>query len=501
MQQLRKTAKRLLLGICLALGGLMSILVLNVWRFQSRQINIAAAPAMAMDEQKIVERFAGAISLRTVSHQNPARFDAEEFDKFRSYLRESYPNVHEQLQLQTGLEFGDERNQSLLFKWEGNDQKRDAILLMAHYDVVPVEPATLDEWTNPPFAGYFDDNYVWGRGTLDDKCGVIGLMEAIEHLIGEGFHPSQTVYISLGHDEEIGGIRGNQPISQWMRRQGIRLEYVLDEGGGIFDDFPGLDRPVALVGVAEKGYFTTQLVVSLKETGHASIPPKDTAISILANAIGRLHDHPLPQRLNGGTGLMLDHVGPEMPMVNRIAVSNRWLFRPLIKWQLGAIPAGNAALRTTIAPTIIAGGFKDTVLPTKASVTLNARILPGDTVDSAMAYIKKCIDDDRVCVGEPTNGVEPSRISSTDSNSFRRIHHAIKEVFPDAVVAPFVVVAGTDAKHFDDNSLSKNVYRFTPWKLGNEELKRIHGINERISRKDFLGIIRFYERLLRHEGP
>jgi carboxypeptidase PM20D1 len=479
----------------------MAILALNFWRFKSRQIKIAAAPAMIMDEQKIVERFAGAISLRTVSQQNPARFDAEEFDGFRSYLQQSYPNVHQQLHLQTGLEFGDERNQSLLFKWEGNDGKRDAILLMAHYDVVPVEPATLYEWTNPPFAGYFDDEYVWGRGTLDDKCGVIGLMEAIEHLIGEGFHPSRTVYISLGHDEEIGGIRGNQPISQWMRRQGIRLEYVLDEGGGIFNDFPGLDRPVALVGVAEKGSLTTQLVVNLKETGHASIPPKDTAISILAKAIGRLHDHPFPQRLNGGAGLMLDYIGPEMPLVNRIAVSNRWLFRPLIKRQLGAIPVGNAALRTTIAPTIIGGGFKDTVLPTQASVTLNVRILPGDTVDSAMDYIKQCIDDDRVRVDEPKNSVQPSRISSADSSSFTRIHHAIKEVFPDAAVAPFVVVAGTDAKHFDDNSLSKDVYRFTPWRLGNEELKRIHGIDERISRKSFLDIVRFYERLLRHEGP
>ena len=198
--------------------------------------------------------------------------------------------------------------------------------------------------------------------------------------------------------------------------------------------------------------------------------------------------------------MMLDYVGPEMPLLNRIAVGNRWLFGPLIKWQLGAFSAGNAALRTTIAPTILSGGFKDTVLPTQASVTLNVRILPGDTVDSVIGYIKKCIDDDRVRVDEPKYGTQPSRISSTQSSSFTRIHHAIKEVFPDVVVAPFVVVAGTDAKHFDDNSLSKDVYRFTPWKLGNEDLKRIHGIDERISRRDFLDIVRFYERLLRHEG-
>lgn len=501
MQRLRKVVKRIAQAVCGALAVLILITGLNLSSFRSRQIQVNRAPPIVLEEQDVVERLADAIALKTISEQYSGRVDTDEFDRFRLYLAATYPKTHQQLRLLTGATLGDERNQSLLFKWEGaSNQKRDAILLMAHYDVVPVEPGTLDEWTHPPFAGHVDDEYIWGRGTLDDKCGVIGLMEAVEQLLAEGFRPSRTVYISLGHDEEVGGIHGNKPISEWMRRQGVRLEYVLDEGGGIFEDFPGLDRPVALIGVAEKGFLTTQLVVESRDTGHASIPPKDTAISILADAIHRLHNHPFPQRRDGGAGLMLDYIGPEMPLVKRVAAANQWLFWPLIRRQLAATPAGNATLRTTIAPTIIEGGFKDNVLPTRASVTLNVRILPGDTVDGAIGYIKRRIDDSRVSVGEPTHSKHPSRISATGSESFARIHRTVKEVFPEVVVAPFVVVAGTDASHFDDDSLSKDVYRFTPWKLGSEDLKRIHGVDERISREDFLNIVRFYVRLLRHEG-
>ncbi len=369
---------------------------------------------------------------------------------------------------------------------------------MAHYDVVPVEPVALERWTHPPFAGYLDEQYVWGRGTLDVKNGAIGMLEAVDRLLEQGFQPNRTIYLSLGHDEEVGGIHGNQQIAEWMRSQGIRLEFVLDEGGCIYEDFTGLDRPVALVGVAEKGYVTVRLAAELAAGGHSSMPPKHTAIGILAEALHRLHQHPLPHRLDGGAGLTLDFVGPEMPLANRIAMSNRWLFAPLIESKLAATPVGNASLSTTMAPTMIEGGVKENVLPTKAELTINVRILPGDTVDSALEHIRRVVGDERVSIQTLDIRKEPSRMSRTDSEAFAVLHRTIKEIFPNVVVAPFVVVGGTDASHFDDSSLSKDVYRFIPSRLAADDVQRIHGIDERISRKDYLNIVRFYVQLLKN---
>ena len=216
------------------MGVLLVVVSVNVWRLESRQLKVAAVPVLDLPEQLMLDRFAGAIRIGTVSQQNPTRIDDEEFDRFRSFLESSFPSVHASLHRLSGEDFGDDRNRSLLFKWESANHDRDSILLMAHYDVVPVEPAALGRWTNPPFSGQLDDAYLWGRGTLDAKNSVMGLMEAIELPLQQGFQPSRTVYLSLGHDEELGGTFGNKVISEWMRRQGIRLEFVLDEGGCTF---------------------------------------------------------------------------------------------------------------------------------------------------------------------------------------------------------------------------------------------------------------------------
>ena len=251
-------------------------------------------------------------------------------------------------------------------------------------------------------------------GRWTSRIGQIGMLEAVDRLLEQGFEPNRTIYLSLGHDEEVGGVHGNQQIAEWMRSQGIRLEFVLDEGGCIYEDFTGLDRPVVLVGVAEKGYVTVRLAAELAAGGHSSMPPKHTAIGILAEALHRLHQHPLPQRLDGGAGLTLDFVGPEMPLANRIAISNRWLFAPLIESKLAATPVGNASLSTTMAPTMIEGGVKENVLPTKAELTINVRILPGDTVDTALEHIRRAVGDERVSIQTLDIRKERSRMSRTD---------------------------------------------------------------------------------------
>lgn len=493
---------RVLLTLTLVL---LAILVVNTLRFRSQQVDVVPADRIELPEQAIVDRFAQALSIETVSHANPARFDAEKFAGFHSFLEAAFPLVHQHLIRRTGTDFGDDRNQSLLYQWPGSESgsdsgSRDAILLMAHYDVVPVEIASVENWTHPPFAGIDDGQYVWGRGAIDNKGSALALLEAVEYLLAQGFVPDRTVYLSLGHDEEVGGSHGNLPISQWMRRQGIHLDYVLDEGGGIFNDFAGLNQPAAFIGIGEKGFVTVEITAEVSEAGHSSMPPPipDTALGILGQALHRLQEHPHPAHLDGGIDMTLDYVGPEMALPNRAVVANRWLFAPLLLQQLGGTPLGNAAIRTTIAPTVATAGVKDNVLPTRASMTVNLRIHPNDKLDSAVEHLRSTIADERVSIRPLEPQRPPSPLSSTESTAFRQLQRTILEIYPSVVVAPFVVVAGTDASHYDDRKLSRNVYRFVPWRLGKNDLKRIHGIDERLSRDDYLDMVRFYERLLRN---
>ena len=501
MRPNRKVLGRFLRVLITLAVALLAILTVNTLRFRSRQIDVVPADRIELPEQEMVDRFAKALAIETVSHANAARVETEKFAAFHAFLEASFPLVHQHLIRRTGTDFGDDRNQSLLYQWPGSaSDNREAILLMAHYDVVPVEVASVEDWTHPPFAGLDDGQFIWGRGAIDNKGSALALLEAVEYLLAQGFVPDRTVYLALGHDEEVGGSHGNLPISQWMKEQGIRLEFVLDEGGGIFNDFEGLNQPAAFIGIGEKGFVTVELSVEVTEAGHSSMPPPipDTALGMLGKALQRLHEHPHPAYLDGGIDMTLDYVGPEMPFPNRMVVANRWLFEPLLIQQLSGTPLGNAAIRTTIAPTVAEAGVKDNVLPTRASMTLNLRIHPRESVDEAVAHLRETLADDGVTVRPLELQRPPSPLSLTDSVAFRQLQRTILEIYPSVVVAPFVVVAGTDASHYDDRTLSQNVYRFVPWRLGKDDLKRIHGIDERLSRDDYVTMVRFYERLLRN---
>lgn len=493
--------------VLLGLVILVAVLAFHTLRFPSRQIDVEPVAVSELPEQPILDRFAESLTIKTISYPTPARIDSEAFDRFKQFLEASFPLVHENLLRMTGTDFGDERNQSLLFKWQGvgdggqgaTDSAANPILLMGHYDVVPIETASIDDWTEGPFSGKVDDQYVWGRGAIDNKAAAVGMLEAVERLIAAGFQPSRTIYLSLGHDEEVGGTRGNRPIAQWMQRERIRLDYVLDEGGGIFNDFSGLDGPAAFIGIAEKGFVTLELTAKVEEAGHSSMPPPlpQTAIGILGEALERLHRSPHQADLGGGMGMTLEYLGSEMSWMQRVAIANRWLFDPLLIRQLDNTPLGNAALRTTIAPTIVQGGVKDNVLPTQATMTLNLRILPGDSVESAIKHVKEVIKDLSIDVDATEMQRPPSkRLSSTDCDAFEQLHRSIRQIYPNVVVAPFVVVAGTDASHYEE--LASETYRFVPWRLGKEDLKRIHGIDERLARDDYLDLVRFYEQLIRN---
>ena len=506
---LGKKTKKCCVCILISIATGCGFLVFNAARLVSRQIDIQAIEQSDINQTDALSHLSDAVKIPTVSHTNRAKNDGPAFLEFQKLLESSYPAVTARLKRYTGEDFDDAQNLSLLYQWSA-DKSGDmpAILLMAHYDVVAIDQTSLQEWQHQPFSGALENGYLWGRGTLDDKGAVIALMEACERLVKSGFQPQRDIYLSFGHDEEVGGKYGNQQIAAWMRRKGIRLNMALDEGGGIYRGVPGLNQPAALVGIAEKGYVNITLKVQLKDTeaGHASIPPTENAIGILSSAITKLQQRPFPARLDGGVSRMLDYLGPEMSFFNRIAIGNKQLFGSIIQSQFSGTPAGNAALRTTLVPTMIEAGFAENALPSTASANLHLRIQPGETVESALQFLRSSIHDDRITLhidrrldGKPRDQLayrQPSRISSDTSSSFEALHRTIKQVFPDVAVAPFFVVASTDSAHYDDPALTKDVYRFTPWKLDQAGLSLIHGVNEKIATTQFIQMIHFYEQLI-----
>jgi carboxypeptidase PM20D1 len=467
------------------------------WMFRSRQLHPTPISKLILDDVAIVKRLQGAIQIPTTSSPMSRITDESDLYRFGDYIRGSFPELQTSpFVCRTGKDFGDERIPSLLFEWPGQDPKLGAILLMSHFDVVPAEVSSLTEWSHPPFGGHFDGEFIWGRGTLDCKQGVMAILEAISLLSAKGFRPQRSIYVALGHDEEIGGADGNQKIAAWFRSNGVRLHTVLDEGGCVFTEFPGLASPAALVGVAEKGFLTVEMTASVTpdKVGHSSMPPRETAVSILSSAIHRVQSSPFPARIDGGLRETLNFLGPEMPLGQKVAVSNLWLFGPLVERNLSAKPSGDALLRTTLATTMIQGGTSATILPTQATATINIRLLPGDRIDNALNYLSKSINDPRVSLTPLDKPREASQVSGTDSQPFRILQTTIHEVFPDVVVAPFVLVGGTDAVHYTD--LCDHIYRFIPARLSERDTQRFHGVNERISSESYLGIVQFFHQFI-----
>jgi carboxypeptidase PM20D1 len=481
----------LLLLLCLAV--LASVLLVRTLRFTSKQVQVEPAGAVAVDTDAVAGRLAQALRFQTVSYADAKQFRGEEFTAFHKFLEASFPLAHSKLTKEVVGDY------SLLYTWKGREDGLGPILLLSHQDVVPVEPGTEGTWTQPPFEGRIQDGFIWGRGALDDKVGVLGLLEAVELLLAQGFQPRRTIYLAFGHDEEVGGRGGAMRIAALLQSRGVRPEYILDEGSAITDGIlPGVKSPVALIGVAEKGSVSLELSVE-GEGGHSSSPPAHTAIGILSAAISRLEENQMPASSLGVIGRTFDYVGPEMPFGKRIVFANLWLFRPLVERQLTAAPSTNAAVRTTTAATMISGGVKENVLPGRASAVVNFRILPGDSVQSVIEHAVRAINDGRVKVsryGEMAN--EPSAVSGTDSTGYLVLQRSIREEFRGVLVAPSQVIGATDSRHYA--ALSNSIYRFAPFTVSAEDLKRIHGTNERISVESYAQSVGFYYQLIKNSA-
>jgi len=435
------------------------------------------------------ERLARSLRIRTISHEDPSAFDAAAFGAMHESLRDAFPRVHAELQRETVAGY------SLLYTWPGADRSLKPILLVGHQDVVPVESGTEGTWHHDPFGGHVGDGYIWGRGAIDNKSAVLGILEAVELLLTEGFRPRRTVYLAFGHDEEVGGTNGARQIAALLQARGVQLEMVLDEGGVIAEGvLAGITVPVALVGIAEKGFLTVELSTRVRG-GHSSLPGRESAIGILSAAMTRLDQHPVPARLSGPTRQLFDSVGPRFPLVQRAIFANLWATRGLVTRKLQESPATNAMVRTTTAATIIEAGTKDNVLPSSARAVINFRILPGDSIASVLTHVRRTVADSRVFVRAAGRfRAEPSGVSSITSESFKVLARTITGVTPDVVVAPYLVVVVTDARYYA--TLSDNVFRFLPLRLTDRDLDRMHGIDERIGVREYEDAIRTYRQLL-----
>jgi carboxypeptidase PM20D1 len=476
--------KKILLGLLFALIALVAVVLFNTFRFSSIQQKGAALPAPEVTEQAL-DHFKGAVNIKTVSYLDASKIDTTQFVTFHQYLEKTYPLIHAQLKLEKVARF------SLLYTWEGKNPQLKPAILMAHQDVVPIEEGTEKMWTADPFAGTVKDNFIWGRGTADDKINLISIMESVEKLLAAGFKPERTIYLAFGHDEEIGG-RGAEAIAALMKERKIQVDLVLDEGGVITKEkIPNLTKPVALLGTAEKGYMSLILSVE-KSGGHSSMPEKETSIDILTQAIVKVRAKPFEAKFTTPMQGFIRAVGPELPFFQKMVFANTWLFKGVLVSIYEKTGPGNAMVRTTAAPTIINAGIKDNVIPTMASAYINFRLLPGDKGADIREKVIGLINDPRVKV-DYKNGffTEASGVTDAEGSGFQQVAGAIQRAYPETLVSPFLMIGATDSRKFDD--ISSNIIKFSPMvdPIG------FHGIDERVSVESFKTSIWFYEQLIR----
>jgi carboxypeptidase PM20D1 len=482
--------KKLLRLFFWLISMLLIIIVIKTLLFRSLQISVAKATIPSFGEVSVTH-LSQAVKFRTISYTTGSPVDTAAFLAYGSFISSTYPMINSRLQKEKFNEF------SLLYTWKGKNPSLKPVILMAHMDVVPAGDTTL--WEKAPFSGENDGKFIWGRGTLDDKVGMISILEAVEKLLSEGYQPERTIYLSFGHDEELSGFKGAGNIAKSLKERGVVAEFVLDEGMALSSGLvPMMKKPVALIGTSEKGYLSVKMTVDMAG-GHSSTPERESSLIVLNKSVYRLVNNPMKARISEPVNDFMRYIGPEMPFYARAIFANRWLFKGIILNIYKESASGNASVRSTTTPTIIHSGIKDNIIPTKAEAVINFRILPGETVAAVLYHIEKVVNDKRVKISVITEEMsEPSPVSSTDAQGFRNILTTLRQVYPDAVVAPTMVLGSTDSRLFSD--VTQNIYRFLPVSVNSEDIARMHGINERNSIENYLQGIGFYYQLIKNSN-
>lgn len=443
--------------------------------------------AARLDSDAALERFRALLRIPTMSRNAVEETDWAAFDAFVGALPGLYPRLHAVLERE-------QHGHSLLYRWRGTGDGAPTVL-MAHYDVVP---ATDEGWEHPPFGaeltGLGDDRVLWSRGTLDDKGALVAILEAVEALVAAGHRPAADVYLSFGHDEETVG-SGAKAIVAALTERGVRPALVVDEGGAVVEGiFPGVAKPIAVVGVSEKGITSVRLTVE-QNGGHASTPPRRTATVRLARAITRLNAKPFPAGLSETNLQMVETLGAHASGPLRAVFTRARRVKPALVAVLGRVSDETRAMvRTTTAVTQLSGSLAANALPESASATVNVRIAVGSSVAHTLAHIRRAIRDPLVRI-EAVDANEPSPVSPTTGPEWQAVSAGITAVHPDAIVTPYIMLGASDGRHF--TTISDAVYRFTPFEMSAEERGTLHARNERIHVATWLRGIRFYEVLLR----
>ncbi|PWM71395.1 MAG: peptidase M20 [Bacillota bacterium] len=474
----------LLIALAAVLAAFIGVIAVRTAMFKPKKTARAAEDKLTCDEKKAVSDLQAMIRCKTVSDTDESKEDEAEFEKFEKLLPELFPEIHK------ACAFEKPGRRSLLFCWKGKDSSKCRVL-MAHYDVVSVEQSL---WSKPAFDGVLENGVLWGRGTLDTKGTLNGVLQAAEQLIKEGFVPQNDVYMAFSGNEETNG-DGAPAIVRYFQSKNIRPALVCDEGGAVVENvFPGVKEPCALIGVAEKGLLNVRFSVA-GNGGHASSPPPHTAVGKLSRACARVENNPFKGRLSKPVAEMFDTLGRRSTLLYRMIFANLWCFKGLLdkicKKTGGEL---NALMRTTCAFTQMSGSKGMNVLPPYAEMIANLRIMCGETTDRAIAYLKETVADDGVKV-EKVYGMNPSNISATEGEAWNIMCNAVSGTWKDAVVSPYLMLACSDSRHY--GAISDYVYRFSAMPLTKEERATIHGNDERIPTEKIAETVKFYLRLIK----
>lgn len=462
----------------------VAILLVRTLLFVPRELPPVQQDTITVDREKIVNDMISMIRCKTVSNRDDALVDWGEYTKFQELLKERFPLVHQHCTLEHVGKTG------LLYHWQGKSAQEPSVC-MAHYDVVPIDE---EGWDKPAFEGILEDGYIWGRGTLDTKGTLCGVMEAAEQLLSEGYVPAHDVYFSFSGEEEIDGDSCKE-IVRYLEQHGIRPALVLDEGGAVVENsFPGVSQECAMVGIGEKGSVNMDFVIE-SQGGHASTPPPHTILGQLSEAVTRIERSPFRRQLTKPVQEMFDTLGRYSTFAYRLIFANLWCFLPLLdiicKKSGGEL---NAMMRSTVAVTRMEGSKAYNVLPPKASFGINMRLMGEDTIDYATSYLQKVIGNDAI-QPQLVNGMNPSIYSDTSCDAWDKVVRVIHNTWPEAVVSPYLMMACSDSRHYC--RITDRVYRFSAMKLSKEERAMIHGNNERIPVDTLVKTVEFYVRFLR----
>lgn len=508
--------KKVLYLFASAIVLLIVVLVVNTLHHPFARLSATGqAPLIHAVSENSIRRFAGGLRFATVSNRDSAQVQWPVFDSFLVYLQQSYPRVFASLH-DTLI-----NKRAQVLHWPGKNSNLKPLLFMAHYDVVapgayedeehdagqaifnledtPLPPATKEAtaWEYGPFSGTVTGGRIYGRGTLDMKGVLFGLLEAADSLLAQGFTPERDIYFSFGPDEEVGGLLGAAHVARHFKSRGLTFETIYDEGGIIAA--PGtikdLNQNVALIGCAEKGIVSYKIRVK-GLGGHSSMPPLQTSAGMAGIIMQRLEQEQMPQRIIGPIQGFLNVAGAGMGFVSKMAIANQWLFGNILLKQLEKAPPSNALTRTTTAITMLKGSDGANVLPQETEIIVNFRILPGETSQDVLRHIEKACRGFSVQISPYRTPVEPSRLSPDNGQGYEQLKATILQQYPGVIVTPYLTIGATDCKHMGD--LSDRIYRFMPVLLTEGEQRSIHNFNEYISVENYGRMIGHYYRLIQN---